>query len=89
MEAISNLDSLVSLLVFLFFSTTEKVADFYFLAILIQYSSIACILKCKDFGTESNKDNSNTAHNQLSVLFTCEMRKRDRAEDLSKPEMTE
>jgi len=66
-----------------------KVADFNCLALLIQYSNIANILKYKGFGSEGSECCSNRAYNQLFVLFSCETWERERTEDLSKPEMAD
>lgn len=66
-----------------FIFSMARVADFNSLALLIQYSNIANILKCKGFGTESNERYGNRACNQLFVLFTCETREAERTEDLS------
>lgn len=63
-------------------------ADFNSVALLIQYSDVVNILKCKDFDAESNECYSNRAWNQIFVLFTCETRVKERTEDLSKLEMT-
>lgn len=71
-----------------FIFNMASMADFNSVALLIQYSNVVNILKCKDFGAESNECYSNRAWNQIFVLLTCGTREKERTEDLSKPEMT-